>query len=156
MNELSSHLNSSGEARMVDISEKAITVRVAKAECKVVVSPEVTSLIKNDELPKGDALSVARIAGIQAAKKTPDLIPLAHPIALHGIDISMDVQENGVLIKAEVRTADRTGVEMEALTVVTVAGLALIDMVKGKDPRASLTDCVVTFKSGGKSGVWNR
>ena len=99
MNELSSHLNSSGEARMVDISEKAITVRVAKAECKVVVSTEVISLIKNDELPKGDALSVARIAGIQAAKKTPDLIPLAHPIALHGIDISMDVQENGVLIQ---------------------------------------------------------
>ena len=99
---------------------------------------------------------MARIAGIQAAKRTPDLIPLCHPIAIHGVEIELQITDSGVAIRAEVRTADRTGVEMEALTSVAVAGLALIDMIKGKDRGAHITDVRVTHKSGGKSGEWNR
>ncbi|CAB4901721.1 unannotated protein [freshwater metagenome] len=156
MSEISSHLNDKGEARMVDVSSKAITVRVARAEGFVAISADVIALLRRGDLPKGDALSVARLAGIQAAKRTPDLIPLCHPIAIHAVDIELEIMEKGVSIKAEVRTADRTGVEMEALTSVAVAGLALIDMIKGKDRGAHITDVRVTHKSGGKSGEWNR
>ena len=156
MSEISSHLNDKGEARMVDVSAKAVTVRVARAEGFVAISAEVIALLRRGDLPKGDALAVARLAGIQAAKRTPDLIPLCHPIAIHAVDIELEIMEKGVSIKAEVRTADRTGVEMEALTSVAVAGLALIDMIKGKDRDAHITDVRVTHKSGGKSGEWNR
>ena len=141
---------------MVDVSAKAVTVRVARAEGFVAISAEVIALLRRGDLPKGDALAVARLAGIQAAKRTPDLIPLCHPIAIHAVDIELEIMEKGVSIKAEVRTADRTGVEMEALTSVAVAGLALIDMIKGKDRDAHITDVRVTHKSGGKSGEWNR
>ncbi|CAB4667838.1 unannotated protein [freshwater metagenome] len=156
MSEISSHLNDKGEARMVDVSAKDVTVRVARAEGFVAISADVIALLRRGDLPKGDALAVARLAGIQAAKRTPDLIPLCHPIAIHAVDIELEILEKGVSIKAEVRTADRTGVEMEALTSVAVAGLALIDMIKGKDRGAHLTDVRVTHKSGGKSGEWNR
>lgn len=156
MSEISSHLNDKGEARMVDVSAKAVTVRVARAEGFVAISADVIALLRRGDLPKGDALAVARLAGIQAAKRTPDLIPLCHPIAIHAVDIELEIMEKGVSIKAEVRTADRTGVEMEALTSVAVAGLALIDMIKGKDRDAHITDVRVTHKSGGKSGEWNR
>ena len=156
MSEISSHLNDKGEARMVDVSAKAVTVRVARAESFVAISADVIALLRRGDLPKGDALAVARLAGIQAAKRTPDLIPLCHPIAIHAVDIELEIMEKGVSIKAEVRTADRTGVEMEALTSVAVAGLALIDMIKGKDRGAHITDVRVTHKSGGKSGEWNR
>ena len=156
MSEISSHLNDKGEARMVDVSAKAVTVRVARAEGFVAISADVIALLRRGDLPKGDALAVARLAGIQAAKRTPDLIPLCHPIAIHAVDIELEIMEKGVSIKAEVRTADRTGVEMEALTSVAVAGLALIDMIKGKDRAAHITDVRVTHKSGGKSGEWNR
>ena len=156
MSEISSHLNDKGEARMVDVSAKAVTVRVARAEGFVAISADVIALLRRGDLSKGDALAVARLAGIQAAKRTPDLIPLCHPIAIHAVDIELEIMEKGVSIKAEVRTADRTGVEMEALTSVAVAGLALIDMIKGKDRDAHITDVRVTHKSGGKSGEWNR
>ena len=156
MSEISSHLNDKGEARMADVSAKDVTVRVARAEGFVAISADVIALLRRGDLPKGDALAVARLAGIQAAKRTPDLIPLCHPIAIHAVDIELEILEKGVSIKAEVRTADRTGVEMEALTSVAVAGLALIDMIKGKDRGAHITDVRVTHKSGGKSGEWNR
>jgi cyclic pyranopterin phosphate synthase len=112
--------------------------------------------LRAGDVPKGDALSVARIAGIMAAKRTPDLIPLCHPIALHGVEVTLEVTDDGVGITALVRTADRTGVEMEALTSVTVAALALIDMVKALDPGAVVTDVRVEEKTGGKTGVWRR
>jgi len=156
MSEVSSHLNDKGEARMIDVSTKDISVRVARAKGFVSISADVVALLRRGDLPKGDALSVARIAGIQAAKRTPDLIPLCHPIAIHGVDIELEITDSGVAIRAEVRTADRTGVEMEALTCVAVAGLALIDMIKGKDRGAHIMDVRVTHKSGGKSGEWNR
>jgi cyclic pyranopterin phosphate synthase len=141
---------------MVDVSAKEVSVRSATASGKVVVSAEVVSLLRNDALPKGDALAVARVAGIMAAKRTPDLIPLCHPIALHGVTVDLEVIDDAVTISATVRTADRTGVEMEALTAVTVAGLALVDMVKGVDPAATITDVLVIEKTGGVHGDWHR
>jgi cyclic pyranopterin phosphate synthase len=107
-------------------------------------------------VPKGDALAVARIAGIQAAKRTPDLIPLCHPIAVHGVDVELDVEDDHVTILARVRTADRTGVEMEALTSVAVAALALVDMVKSVDRGAVVSDIRLEEKTGGRSGTWTR
>ena len=107
-------------------------------------------------MPKGDALAVARIAGIQGAKRTPDLIPLCHPIGLHSVSVDLAVADHGVLISCTARTADRTGVEMEALTAVTVAALALIDMIKAVDPAAVITDVRVEEKTGGKTGSWQR
>jgi cyclic pyranopterin monophosphate synthase len=141
---------------MVDVSAKDVSVRTATASGKVVVSAEVVGLLRNDALPKGDALAVARVAGIMAAKRTPDLIPLCHPIALHGVTVDLEVIDDAVTISATVRTADRTGVEMEALTAVTVAGLALVDMVKGVDPAATITDVLVIEKTGGVHGDWHR
>jgi len=150
------HLDERGAARMVDVSGKDVTVRTATAAGRVDVSAEVIRLLRNDALPKGDALAVARIAGIMAAKRTPDLVPLCHPIALHGVDVDVQVDDEGVDIRATVRTADRTGVEMEALTSVVVAGLAFIDMVKAVDPAAVITDVRVLTKTGGKTGDWSR
>jgi cyclic pyranopterin monophosphate synthase len=141
---------------MVDVSGKEITVRRAVAAGTVRTTPEVISLLRRDALPKGDALAVARLAGIMGAKKTPDLVPLCHPIALHGVDVALDVADDRVDITATVRTADRTGVEMEALTAVAAAGLALIDMVKAVDPAAMIDAVRVLRKEGGKTGLWER
>ncbi|TNY37291.1 cyclic pyranopterin monophosphate synthase MoaC [Thermomonospora catenispora] len=151
-----SHLDEAGHARMVDVSAKEVSARTATATGFVRLSPECTAALRSGEVPKGDALAVARIAGIQAAKRTPDLVPLCHPIAVHGVQVDLQVRDDGVAITAQVRTADRTGVEMEALTCVTVAGLALIDMIKALDPAAVLTDVRVEEKTGGKTGVWRR
>ncbi len=150
------HLDESGAARMVDVSAKEITVRTATATGRVMVSAEVVGLLRGGGVPKGDALAVARIAGIQAAKRTPDLVPLCHPIAIHGVEVDLQVADDHVGISATVRTADRTGVEMEALTCVTVAALTLIDMVKAVDPSAIVTDVLVVEKTGGKTGYWHR
>ena len=151
-----SHLDEVGAARMVDVSGKDVSVREAVATGRVLVSAEVVALLRGGAVPKGDALAVARIAGIQAAKRTPDLVPLCHPIAIHGVAVDLTVEDDGVAITATVRTADRTGVEMEALTCVSVAALTLIDMVKSVDPAAEITDVRVERKSGGKTGLWLR
>lgn len=148
------HIDSSGSARMVDVSAKPVTAREATAAGTVLCSAEVLRLLRGEGVPKGDALAVARIAGIQAAKRTPELVPLAHPVAVHGVVVDLDVVDSGVQIVATVRTADRTGVEMEALTCVAVAALALVDMVKAVDRSARITDIRVTAKSGGRSGDW--
>jgi cyclic pyranopterin phosphate synthase len=141
---------------MVDVSAKAVTVREASARGRVLCSPRVVELLRGQGVPKGDALAVARLAGIQAAKRTPDLVPLAHPVAVHAVSVDLAVADDGVDITATVRTADRTGVEMEALTCVTVAALALVDMVKAVDKLTTITDVRVTAKSGGRSGDWHR
>jgi cyclic pyranopterin phosphate synthase len=141
---------------MVDVSGKDVTVRTATASGRVLVSDEVLRLLADGALPKGDALAVARIAGIQAAKRTPDLVPLCHPLAIHGVEVEVTPGEGAVEIRATVRTADRTGVEMEALTCVAVAGLTVIDMVKAVDRAATITDVRVEAKSGGRSGDWRR
>ena len=151
-----SHLDQAGHARMVDVSGKDVTARQARASGRVLLSPRAVAALRAGDVPKGDALGVARIAGIQGAKKTPDLVPLCHPIGLHAVTVDLEVQDDGVSITAACRTADRTGVEMEALTSVTVAALALIDMIKAVDPGAVITDVRVDEKTGGKSGVWRR
>jgi cyclic pyranopterin phosphate synthase len=150
------HVDASGAARMVDVSAKEVTARTAVAAGTVRTTPQVIALLLADGLPKGDALGVARIAGILGAKRTPDLIPLCHPIALHGVDVALQVHESAIGITATVRTADRTGVEMEALTAVATAGLAMIDMIKAVDPAASLDEVRVLRKEGGKTGLWER
>ena len=150
------HLDASGAARMVDVTGKEISVRSATATGAVIVSPEVVSLLRGGGVPKGDAIAVARIAGIQAAKRTPDLVPLCHPIAIHGVTVDLEVRDDRVVISATVRTADRTGVEMEALTCVSIAALTVVDMVKAVDPAAVITDVRVEEKLGGKTGVWRR
>jgi len=150
------HVDERGAARMVDVSAKDVTARTATATGRVLVSPAVVELLRGGGVPKGDALAVARLAGIQGAKRTPELIPLAHPIALHGVTVDLVVADDAVEITAVARTADRTGVEMEALTAVAVAGLALIDMVKAVDPAAAVTDVRVEEKTGGKTGRWVR
>jgi cyclic pyranopterin phosphate synthase len=150
------HVDESGAARMVDVSGKEISVRTATASGRVLVSADVVALLRGSGVPKGDAIAVARIAGIQAAKRTPDLVPLCHPIAIHGVTVDLEVLDDAVSITATVRTADRTGVEMEALTCVAVAGLAMIDMVKAVDKGASITDVRVEEKTGGRSGPWHR
>jgi cyclic pyranopterin phosphate synthase len=150
------HVDAAGHARMVDVSGKEVTAREARATGRVRLSPAALAALRAGEVPKGDALGVARIAGIQAAKRTPDLIPLCHPIAIHSVAVDLELGSDAVLIEATVRTADRTGVEMEALTSVTVAALALIDMVKVIDPAAVISDVRVEEKSGGKTGTWRR
>ena len=153
MSELT-HLDSSGQARMVDVSAKDVTARTATASGRVRLSAAAVAALRAGQVPKGDALAVARIAGIQGAKRTPDLIPLCHPIGLHGVTVDLTVTDDGVDITATTRTADRTGVEMEALTSVSVAALALIDMIKAVDPGAVITDVRVIEKTGGKTGLW--
>ena len=141
---------------MVDVSAKEATARTAVATGVVRTTAEVVGLLRTDGLPKGDALATARIAGIMAAKRTPDLIPLCHPIALTGVTVDLEVGETDVRIVATVRTTDRTGVEMEALTAVAGAGLALHDMIKAVDPAAVLDAVRVQTKEGGKTGRWTR
>lgn len=150
------HLDAAGHARMVDVAGREVTTRTATASGRVTTS--AAALIRSGEVPKGDVLAVARIAGIMATKRTPDLIPLCHPIAVHGVDVQVSVAQaaDEVLILATVRTADRTGVEMEALTAVAVAGLAVIDMLKAVDPYAALRDVQVEAKDGGRNGAWRR
>jgi cyclic pyranopterin phosphate synthase len=150
------HVDEAGHARMVDVSGKDVTVREARATGRVLLSADAVAALRQGEVPKGDALGVARIAGIQGAKRTPDLVPLCHPIALHSVRVDLAVQDDAVAITAVVRTADRTGVEMEALTAVSVAALALIDMVKAIDPAAVISDVRVEEKTGGKTGTWRR
>ncbi len=150
------HVDETGAARMVDVTAKAVTARTATARGRVDVSAEVVALLRGEGVPKGDALAVARIAGIMATKRTPDLIPLCHPLAIGGVEVDLTVDDDGVRIEATVRTADRTGVEMEALTAVGVAALTVVDMVKAVDKLARITDIEVVAKSGGKSGDWRR
>ncbi|GAA4891819.1 cyclic pyranopterin monophosphate synthase MoaC [Tessaracoccus lubricantis] len=150
------HLDAQGQARMVDVTAKQPTVRSATAVATVRTSPEVVEALRSGTVPKGDVLAVARIAGIAAAKKTPDLLPLAHVIGVHGCVVDLEITDGGVDITATVRTADRTGVEMEALTAVTVASLAVVDMVKGVDRSAEIVSARITAKSGGRSGDWVR
>ena len=150
------HVDSRGAARMVDVSAKSVTVREATATGRVRTSAQVVALLRDDGLPKGDALAVARVAGIAGAKRTPDLVPLCHPVALHAVTVDLEILDDGVRITATTRTADRTGVEMEALTAVAAAGLALIDMIKAVDRAAVITDIQLESKSGGQSGTWRR
>jgi cyclic pyranopterin phosphate synthase len=150
------HLDAAGHARMVDVSGKDVTARTARASGTVLLSAAAVAALRSGNVPKGDALAVARIAAIQGAKRTPELIPLCHPIALHAVSTALTVTDAGVRIEVTVRTADRTGVEMEALTAVTVGALALIDMIKSVDPAAVISDVRVEEKSGGASGHWSR
>jgi cyclic pyranopterin phosphate synthase len=150
------HLDSNGAARMVDVTGKQITERRATARAVVSVSTEVVDLLRGAGVPKGDALAVARIAAIAGTKRTPDLIPLCHPIAVHGVDVHIEVMDSGVEITVTVRTADRTGVEMEALTGASVGALAIIDMVKGVDRMAAIDRVELLEKTGGRSGTWTR
>jgi cyclic pyranopterin phosphate synthase len=141
---------------MVDVSDKQPGARVAVATGVLRTTAEVIDLLRRDGLPKGDALATARIAGIMGAKRTPDLVPLCHPIALTGVTVDLEPGEGEVRITATVKTTDRTGVEMEALTAVAVAGLTLHDMVKAVDPAAVLDAVRVERKDGGKTGTWVR
>ena len=150
------HLDESGDARMVDVAAKEVTDRRATARAFIRISPEVVEMLRGSGVPKGDALAVARIAAITGTKRTPDLIPLCHPIAVHGVDVDVEIEDSGVRITVTVRTADRTGVEMEALTGAAVGGLALIDMVKGVDRSAMIDEVVLLEKSGGRSGHFVR
>ena len=150
------HVDESGAARMVDVSGKEVTARTATASGRVLVSPAVVALLRGEGVPKGDALGVARVAGILGAKQTPSLIPLCHPLSVSGVTVDLTVHDEHVAIAATVRTTDRTGVEMEALTAVSVAALTVVDMVKAVDKGAVITDVRVETKTGGKSGDWAR
>lgn len=150
------HLDTDGHARMVDVTEKQPTVRSATARGRVGCAPHVMAALTDRTVPKGDVLAVARIAGIQGAKRCADLLPLAHVIGVHGVSVDLELEETGVAITATVRTADRTGVEMEALTAVTVAALAIVDMVKGLDKGTRIEFAEIVSKTGGKSGSWRR
>src|ERR1700685_3738767 len=150
------HLDEAGRARMVDVSAKDVPVRTATASGRVLLSAEAVAALRDGTVPKGDALAVARIAGIAGTKRTPDLIPLGHPLAIHGVTVDLAVSDAGVEITAQVRTADRTGVEMEALTSVSIAALTLIDMIKAVDKSAVITDVRLEAKDGGRSGAWRR
>lgn len=150
------HLDAAGNARMVDVSAKAVTVRTATAAAFVRCPEGVVALLRSGGVPKGDVLAVARIAGIAAAKRTPELLPLAHVIGVHGTEVAVEVADDGVAITATVRTADRTGVEMEAMTAAAVAGLAVVDMVKGLDRTVELEHVRLLAKDGGRSGPWRR
>jgi cyclic pyranopterin monophosphate synthase len=156
MGEKLTHVDETGAARMVDVSDKAVTTRTAVARGRVEVSAQVLELLRGEGMPKGDALAVARIAGIMAAKRTPDLVPLCHPLEIDGVVVDLTLEDDAVAIRAEVTTTARTGVEMEALTSVTVAALTVIDMVKAVDKHARITDVEVVAKSGGRSGDWSR
>lgn len=150
-----SHLDDEGRARMVDVGGKEATERTARAACEVHVPPEVAAALAAGNLPKGDAIAVARIAGIQAAKRTADLIPLCHQIALSHVDVDIDVDPSGRIdVYSTVRTVDRTGVEMEALVAVSVAALTIYDMVKAVARGARISEVHLVEKTGGRSGEW--
>lgn len=150
------HVDASGAARMVDVSDKDASRREAVATGRVLVSRTVVGLLRDEGVPKGDALGVARVAGIMAAKRTPDLVPLCHPLAISGVTVDLTVADDAIEITATVRTTDRTGVEMEALTAVSVAALTVVDMVKAVDKGSVISDIRVESKTGGKSGDWIR
>ncbi|MER6307172.1 cyclic pyranopterin monophosphate synthase MoaC [Streptomyces sp. NPDC001739] len=150
------HLDAAGAARMVDVSAKDVTARTARARGRVLVSSQVIELLRGEGMPKGDALATARIAGIMGAKRTPELIPLCHPLAVSGVKVDLSVTDEAVEITATVKTTDRTGVEMEALTAVSVAALTVVDMIKAVDKAAVISDIRVEEKTGGKSGDWSR
>ena len=150
------HIDEAGAARMVDVSAKEITARTARATGRVPVSPRVVELLRGEGVPKGDALAVARIAGIMGAKRTPDLIPLCHPLALSGVGVDLTVADDAVEIAATVRTADRTGVEMEALTACSVAALTVYDMCKSADRTMTIGELALWEKTGGRSGTFRR
>jgi len=154
-NELT-HVDARGQARMVDVTEKSETVRVARAEASVEMSPATVKLLRNRTLPKGNPLEVARIAGIQAGKKTSELIPLCHPLPLTHLDVSIEVIDSGARIEAVARTKAETGVEMEAMTAAAVAALTLYDMCKAAEKGISIGPVRLLEKSGGKSGHWTR
>ncbi|KAA1422826.1 cyclic pyranopterin monophosphate synthase MoaC [Mumia zhuanghuii] len=149
------HVDEHGAARMVDVSAKDETRREARATGFVQTTSEVVALLRSGDVPKGDALGVARVAGIMATKRTPDLVPLCHPLPITGVEVDLEVTDDGVAIASTVRTRGRTGVEMEALTSVTVAALTVVDMIKAVDKHAVITDVRVVAKSGGKSGDWS-
>ena len=144
------HIDAAGNAHMVDVASREVTTRTATTVGQVLLSPQVVALLRDGAIPKGDVLAT------MATKRTPDLIPLCHPIAVHGVSVDLTVTDQGVTIKAVVKTADRTGVEMEALTAVAVAGLTVIDMVKALDPSATITDVKMIHKDGGRNGEWTR
>jgi cyclic pyranopterin monophosphate synthase len=150
------HVDEHGAARMVDVSGKEVTVRTATASGRVLVSAKVVALLRGDGVPKGDAIAVARIAGIQAAKKTPDLVPLCHPLAIHGVEVDLRVGDDAVHVTATVRTADRTGVEMEALTACSIACLTIYDMCKSADRSMEIGEVALWEKTGGRSGHYRR
>jgi len=150
------HVDAAGAAHMVDVTGKAVTSRVAVATGVMLTTPEVLELLRSNGLKKGDALAVARVAGIMGAKRTPDLVPLCHPLPITGVTVEFTLAESSVAITATVRTSGQTGVEMEALTAVSVAGLTLHDMIKAVDPAAVLSDVRLERKEGGKTGVWTR
>ncbi len=150
------HIGADGSAQMVDVTDRAITHRSATVEGKVLVSAEVRELIASNGVSKGNVIEIARIAAIMGAKKTPELIPLCHPIGISGMDVAVQLVDDGIRISAEVRTTDRTGVEMEAFTAVAVAGLTIVDMIKAADAYATITDIRLIEKAGGKNGHWTR
>jgi len=150
------HVDEAGAARMVDVGEKRETRREATAECFVRMAPETVRALREATLAKGDALGVARVAGIMAAKRTPDLIPLCHPLPLSSVEVALEVADDGVRIEATARVTGQTGVEMEALTAAAVAGLTLVDMVKGVERGVLLERVRLLAKSGGRSGDWRR
>jgi cyclic pyranopterin phosphate synthase len=151
-----SEVHPEAEARMVDVTEKAVTAREATASGLVKMSESTRDLAARGALPKGDTLEIARIAGIMAAKRTSDLIPLCHPIGIGGVRVELFPVDEGIEIVATVRTNERTGVEMEALTAVAVTALTVYDMVKGTDRDVEITDVLLLKKSGGRSGEWTR
>ena len=150
------HLTETGEIHMVDVTDKQPTVRSATATGFVHCSEKVISALRDQSVPKVDVFALARVAGIQGAKKTADLLPLAHVIGVHGATVDLELTDAGVAIEATVRTADRTGVEMEAITAVSVAALTIVDMVKGIDKHTWISDIKIQSKTGGKSGDWKR
>lgn len=153
-----SHLSPQGAARMVDVSPKAETAREAVARATLKMSAATLRAVREGNAPKGDVLGVARTAGILAAKQTPDLIPLCHPLRITGVDVTFaeDAKRGTLTVEARVRTVDKTGVEMEALTAVTIAALTVYDMVKALEKGVTITDVQLVEKSGGKSGHWKR
>jgi cyclic pyranopterin monophosphate synthase len=151
-----SDVHPEAEARMVDVTSKEVTPRRAVASCTVVMSETTRDLVAERKLEKGDALEVARIAGIMAAKRTSELIPLCHPIGLGSVEVALAPVDRGIEIVATVKTAERTGVEMEALTAAAVAGLTVYDMVKGVERGVEVTEVRLLEKTGGKSGAWHR
>lgn len=150
------HLDAEGNARMVDVGDKDVTRRRAEASCRVLMAPTTADAVRNQSLKKGDVLSVARIAGIQGAKRTADLIPLCHPLALSHVSVELGVESDHVWVRATVEVTDRTGVEMEALTACSVAALTVYDMCKAVDRDMAITDLVLEHKSGGRSGDYRR
>jgi cyclic pyranopterin monophosphate synthase len=150
------HLDPLGRARMVDVTPKDPTHRRAIARCKVFMSPETTAKVANNAVTKGDVLAVARVAGIQAAKKTPDMIPLCHQLTIGSVYVNFHLDDDFIEVESQVETVDRTGVEMEALTACTVAALTIYDMCKSTDRSMTIGEVALWEKTGGRSGVWKR